>query len=206
MNSKGLKILSIVIVVLGYTNNLHSQWKTPPQQVDSTQSKFNYHLMLSSGVISNGLETAAYTIVSPSITYNISSKTNITAGFSILSDLSPNGYEIGKHEVDLSPRRETLMASGKVSATYHSEKLLVKGTIFYLGGTLSPVFSRYTKPMKINSFGGAVSVNYKTEKDNILSLNVAIIKNEGDFPMLYNSYIHSPFSFFSNSYNPFIMY
>ena len=206
MNSKRLKILSIIIVSLGYGNSLYSQWKNPPQQVDSTQSKFDYHLTLSSGVVSNGFSTAAYTAISPSVTYNLSSKISINAGFSILSDIGPHGYEIGKNEVDLSPRRETQMVSGRVSATYHSENLLVKGTVFYVGGTLSPAFSRCIIPTKINSFGGTVSVNYKTEKDNILSLNVAIIRDKGDFPLLYNGYMHSPFSTFGNCYNPFIMY
>lgn len=206
MNKRSLKIFATIIAMFGYCSFAYSQWRIPPTSTDSTQAKRDYHLVLRTGVVSSELFSTSYVSVSPSVSFNITPKTTLNMGFSVLSTMGLHGIEIGKHDSDLAPRKETNLVSGKISATYKNENLLVRGSIYYLTGTAPTIF-QCKKNTDLNSFGGSLSLAYKTDNDNILTLNVAVIKSNVNYPLMYMyNNVYSPFSLFDDCYNSFLTY
>ena len=211
-NKKYTKISIVLAMAMSISVCTLAQWKDPSRfaKNDTCSSpKYDYHLTLGSGVISNGFDATAYTAISPSFHFKVTPKLNINTGLTLLSDLSPHGMQIGNGSKDIPTHSPTTqMLSGYVQAEYQADSnLYISGTAFYIGGTLSPAFSLFGCPREISSYGGAATINYKTKNNNTISINVAVIKNNKDMLPLYGNYHHmSSFSPFNYYYNPFIRY
>ncbi len=209
MKTSGKIKAVLFICIMSIANSNYAQWKEPIHQLpDTSISKFNYQISLSTGVISNFHKAEAYIQVAPSFSYQVNSKFRVNAGFSFLSDLNPNGYIIGKKdEPDLSPRKDkTQMASVYVQTEYMpNDRLWISASAFYIGGTLSSLTSGFGSPLDLSTFGGVAALRYRIGENTFIDFNVAVIRSNQNLPpFLWNSYFdHSPYPFSGFNQNPF---
>lgn len=211
INRMMIKIAALVAIV-GYASGAVAQWKDPLTSLNTADSnkRVDYNVVLSTGVVANGIEASAYTMVAPSVSFRPSKKVQVSAGFSYLTDWS--GVEFGKaDDVDLAPRRTpTQIGSAYVQASYSpNPNLCISGTAFYIGGTMSPVFSGYYRPLEVSSYGAAADVLFKTKRNTTISLHLSFIKDNKDTPFPwggygYNPYYRSTLSPTINPYYPFL--
>ena len=209
-NRMTTKIVMLVAMV-ACASGAVAQWKDPLTSINTADSnkRVDYNVVLSTGVVSNSMEAAAYTVVAPSMSFRPSDRVQISAGFSYLTDWS--GMELGKSDdVDLAPRKTTTqMGSAYVQASYSpNPNLCISGTAFYIGGTMSPVFSGYYRPLEVSSYGAAADVLFKTKRNTTINLHLSFIKDNKDTPFPwggygYNPYYRGPLSPMVNPYNPF---
>ena len=204
------KILALLVIVIPVSGAV-AQWKDPLTSINTADSnkRVDYNVILSTGVVANGIDAAAYTMVAPSMSFRPSERVQVSAGFSYLTDWS--SMELGKaNDVDLAPRKaSTNMGSVYVQASYSpNPNLCISGTAFYIGGTMSPVFSGYYRPMEVSSYGAAADVLFKTKRNTTISLHLSFIKDNKDTPFPcggygYNPYYRSTLSPMINPYYPF---
>ena len=196
---------------VGYASGAVAQWKDPLTAINTADSnkRVDYNVVLSTGVAANSIDAAAYTMIAPSVSFRPSKKVQVSAGFSYLTDWS--GVELGKAEdVDLAPRKvSTNIGSAYIQASYSpNPNLCISGTAFYIGGTMSPVFSGFYRPLEVSSYGAAADIQFKTKRNNTINLHLSFIKDNKDTPFPwggygYNPYYRSPLSPMINPYNPF---
>ena len=199
------------MAVVVYTSGAVAQWKDPLTAINTADSnkRVDYNVVLSTGVVANSFDAAAYTMVAPSVSFRPSERVQVSAGFSYLTDW--NGVDLGKSaDVDLAPRKApTNIGSAYVQASYSpNPNLCISGTAFYIGGTMSPVFSGYYRPLEVSSYGAAADVLFKTKRNTTISLHLSFIKDNKDTPFPwggygYNPYYRGPLSAMMNPYNPF---
>ena len=199
------------MAVVVYASGAVAQWKGPLTAINTADSnkRVDYNVVLSTGVVANSFDAAAYTMVAPSVSFRPSERVQVSAGFSYLTDW--NGVELDKSaDVDLAPRKaSTNMGSAYVQASYSpNPNLCISGTAFYIGGTMSPVFSGYYRPLEVSSYGAAADVLFKTKRNTTISLHLSFIKDNKDTPFPwggygYNPYYRGPLSAMMNPYNPF---
>ena len=194
---KHIRILYIAAATLFICANgsVLGQWKNPERaSSDSLGQRMETHLMLSTGVVSSHYYSSAYTLVAPSFSFRVNDKVKVNAGFALLTDFIPHGYEIkAKEEKDLKPLKEpaagTHFASGYLGMTYvPNSNMTVSATAFYMGGSLTNVVAGL-RPMDISSWGGNARMTYKTSQGKTLDVSVTFIKHNRDFPFM----MHNPF-------------
>ena len=209
-NQMTIKIM-VLMAIVAYASGAVAQWKDPLTAINTADSnkRVDYNVVLSTGVVANSIDAAAYTMVAPSVSFRPSERVLVSAGFSYLTDWS--GVELGKtDDVDLAPRKTpTQMGSAYVQASYSpNPNLCISGTAFYIGGTMSPVFSGYYRPLEVSSYGAAADVMFKTKHNTTINLHLSFIKDNKDTPFPWGGYGYNPYyrgglSPMMNPYNPF---
>lgn len=176
--------LLLTILLLGISFQARSQ------EADSLQ-RFDYHMSFTTGVSSIMGNVHNFAVVDPSFNFNINPKLTLQAGFTVVSDIRMNNYQLqGQEPSSLAPRRSTSMIGSEVSAIYKvNDRLTVAGSVYYLGGELQPWFCPEGRPLDVNAYGFSASMSYKTRNNNRIDLYFDILHDDSGSisPMWYGN-------------------
>lgn len=164
-------------------------------------SRFDYHVMLGTGIYSGWGATHAYNFVAPSFEYQINPRLKAFGCLAVVSDVNTSLVRWAPSTPSYAPLRNgTRAMAARVGGIYKAnDHLTIAASGFYVGGRFNPLWNGNNASLPLEAYGVSVGGTYKFNKNSSLSFMFDFVQDNAGtlaYPLMMDHFAHPFYSDF----------